>query len=268
MTRNEIIELYLTSLNSEGSRNEYRKVVSKFVEAVDKELCDITPLDCNAYVATAYTCAATTRNTRVCVLKSFAKWLVANGVIKKDFAAGIKSLRAESEPKDRLTSEEVQRMYKLGNARERAIISLLLNTGLRVAEVTSLKVADYNCEELRVKTKGSRYRTIYLSESTRADIDNYINTRKVDSDLLFASYGGKQITDHSLNASWAKLARKANINKHITNHSFRRLVVTEVANEYGLAMAQKFIGHKNVATTAKYFQTDEEEIKNIYINRG
>ena len=96
----------------------------------------------------------------------------------------------------------------------------------------------------------------------------YLDTRKGNEDYLFTSNTGTKLKIQCINNSWSKLAKKANINKHVTSHSFRRLVVTEVASNYGIAIAQKFIGHKNIATTARYFQEDEELIKSIYLKNS
>ena len=269
MTNNEILQLFLSTLNSERSKESYGAIIKKFLSEANKDVADVTPLDVNCYVANEYgELRATTRNMRVNVLKSFSKWAFQNDIASADFAASIKALRTEVEPKDRLTRDEARLMYDRGNYREKAIIALLLNTGLRISEVTGLKLGDYNKEELRIKTKGARYRTIYLNNETRGAIDKYLEHRKAKTDFLFTSNMGNRLDIQSINNSWLKLARKASVGKHVTSHSFRRLVVTEVANEYGIAVAQKFIGHKNVATTARYYQIDEEQIRNIYMTRG
>lgn len=267
MNNNDVLNLYLSTFNSDNTKVAYRKILGKFLVAVGKNVADITPLDCNMFVVQNYNdIKVTTRNMRVTMLKAFSKWMVQNGIITTDFGAGLKQQRGEAEPKDKMTKEDAVAMYAKGNARERAIISLLLNTGLRISEVINLKLADLDESELKVKTKGARFRTIYLNDDTRRDIASYIGVRKAGTDYLFTSNTGTKLEQQSVNNSWAKLARKANVDKHITSHSFRRLVVTEVVNDYGIAVAQKFIGHKSIATTARYYQADEEQIKNIYLN--
>ena len=172
MNNNEILNMFVSTLNSNGSKTLYRDVVTKFLANVDKDITEINTLDYNYYVINNYnSIKVSTRNMRVNILKSFSRWVYQNDFTNKDYGVSIKLLRGESEPHDKLTRDEAYLMLNKGNLREKAIISLLLNTGLRISEIINIKLDDYNNDELRIKTKGSIYRVIYLNDDTK----KYIN---------------------------------------------------------------------------------------------
>ena len=71
------------------------------------------------------------------------------------------------------------------------------------------------------------------------------------------------MSEENLNGSWKKLASKAGVHKHVTNHSFRSTYVTTIAREHGILMAQMAVNHANIATTKLYVRGMEDDVKNV-----
>ena len=106
-------------------------------------------------------------------------------------------------------------------------------------------------------------KTIYLNDDTIELIFDYIKVRKNGCANLFVSNHGTPLSEENLNNSWRKLATKAGVKKHITNHSFRSTYITSIAREHGILMAQMAVNHANIATTRIYVRGMEDEVKNV-----
>jgi integrase len=188
-----------------------------------------------------------------------------NDVIESNPAEKLSTPRVEHKPKDALTTDEAIMLMHYGNKRERAIIATFLNTGIRVQELIDIKFVDYIKEpsKMVLKTKRGKYRTVYLNDDTIKLINEYLKVRKEGCDNLFVSNQGTPLSEYSLNNTWKKLATKAGIDKHITNHSFRSTFVTTIAREHGILMAQMAVNHANIATTRIYVRGMEDEVEAV-----
>ena len=262
------VNLFINEYNSNGTKEMYASILNKMFENIAKDVNEITKLDLIQYKNTLKNLAEATQAQRIMCIKSFFKFLFENEIIDSNPATTLSAPHVEHKPKDYLTVDEAIDMMREGNAREKAIIALLLNTGIRVAELINIKLDDYqrNPYELMLLTKGNKYRKIYLTEDTVTLINKYLKNRKEGCDNLFVSNRGTPLCDISLNKTWRKLAKKANIEKHVTNHSFRSTFVTTMAREHGIVLAQMAVGHANISTTRIYIRGMEDEVKDAMMN--
>lgn len=262
----DYLDLFLTEYKSEGTRKNYQTTISRMLNSIGKEPQDIRRLDLVEYKSTMQDLASATQAQRIICIKSYFKFLYENEIIEKNPAETIKAPKIQNAPKDALTVDEAIAMMQYANVRERAIIAVLLNTGIRVAELINLQLIDFinNPEEMKIKTKGGKFRTIVFSEDTIKLINDYLKVRKcTEATNLFVSNQCSPLCPENLNATWKKLAKKAGINKHITTHSFRSTFITDIAMNHGILMAQIAVNHVNIATTRRYVRGAEDEALNI-----
>lgn len=262
------ISLFVNEYNSENTRTSYKTVLNKMFENVAKDVSEITKLDLVNYKNTLKNLAESTQAQRIMCIKSYFKFLFDNEIIKSNPASTLTAPHVEHKPKDCVTVDEAIAMMRVGNAREKAIIAVFLNTGIRVAELINITLEEYinNPRELTLLTKRNKYRKVYLNDDTVALIDEYIACRKDGCDNLFVSNQGTPLSEISLNRTWQKLAKKADIGKHVTNHSFRSTFVTTLAREHGIMIASQAVGHANISTTKIYIRGIEDDIKNAMLN--
>ena len=166
-----------------------------------------------------------------------------------------------------LSRAEIENIIKAtDNAKYRLMISLGYACGLRVSEVTKLRVADLDIDELVVHIKGAKGRKdrmSVLSEKLQNDLRNSIAGKSKD-DFVFASNRGGMLTTTSLQKMFRKSLARAGIQKPATFHSLRHSFATHLLeNGTDVRYVQELLGHSNIRTTQIYTQVTNPKLKNI-----
>ena len=158
----------------------------------------------------------------------------------------------------------------LKSLRDKAILEILFSTGLRVSELCSLnRDVDIEKGELVVKGKGNRIRTVFLSDSAKEALKNYLERREDNDPALFISLARnkdpQRITPRAVQKIVKYYAIKAgiikNVHPHVLRHQLATLLVSAGVN---LRVVQEILGHKNISTTQVYTHISKPELKKIY----
>lgn len=264
----DYLDLFINEYESKCTQNTYKSIINKMLQEINKDICDIKKIDLVQYKNKLKNLSTASQSQKIVCIKSYFKFLYDNDLILNNPADTLSCPRIEHKPKDAMTVDEAIKLMEHANSRERAIIAVLLNTGVRVQELIDMRMSDFinNPHEMILKTKRGKYRTVYLNDDTINLINIYIHDRKDGCDNLFVSNQGTPLAEANLNSAWKKLARKSGIEKHITNHTFRSTYVTSIAKEHGILIAQMAVGHANISTTRIYIRGMEDEIKNVVQN--
>lgn len=155
--------------------------------------------------------------------------------------------------------------------RNRAILETLYGCGLRVSELTELKLSDLFFEEnfIRVIGKGNKQRLIPISNYTikfiniyRNEIRVHIPIQKGFEDYLFLNRRGKKLTRVMIFTIIKQLTEKAGIRKKISPHTFRHSFATHLLkNGADLRSIQMMLGHESITTTEIYTHLDDTMIR-------
>lgn len=155
--------------------------------------------------------------------------------------------------------------------RNRAILETLYGCGLRVSELTELKLSDLFLEEnfIRVIGKGNKQRLIPISNYTIKFIEIYKNQIRVHlpiqkgfEDYLFLNRRGKKLTRVMIFTIIKNLAEKAGLRKKISPHTFRHSFATHLLkNGADLRSIQMMLGHESITTTEIYTHLDDTSIR-------
>ena len=157
--------------------------------------------------------------------------------------------------------------------RNRAIIETLYSCGLRVSELTALKISDLFFDEgfIKVTGKGNKQRFVPIGKLTQKHINLYKNqvriTMKIDiasNDTLFLNRRGKQLTRAMIFTIVKNLGEKSKIEKSISPHTFRHSFATHlIENGADLRAIQMMLGHESITTTEIYMHLDKSHLKKI-----
>ncbi len=166
-----------------------------------------------------------------------------------------------------LSRSEIEKIIQASNnAKYKLMISLGYACGLRVSEVTNLKVSDLDIDELVVhvkNTKGKKDRISVLPEKLQNDLRNTIAGKNAD-DFVFGSNRDGKLTTTSLQKMFRKSLAKTNIKKPATFHSLRHSFATHLLeNGTDVRYVQELLGHSNIRTTQIYAQVTNPKLKNI-----
>ena len=158
--------------------------------------------------------------------------------------------------------------------RERAVLWLLFNCGLRKAELLSLEFnnIDMNINRIHLTiTKGSKDRILFFNEDTKSALLDWFEVRnsiKSEKNLVFVTSKGTKIHPTFLNQNFKKLGKKAGIERKIYPHLFRHSCLTHTyeASNNNLVLTQMVAGHSNIQTTTIYAHVSGSAIKEAMMN--
>lgn len=173
-----------------------------------------------------------------------------------------------------LSSEEIESIRNtfdisnMAGLRTRALIELLLDTGLRIGEAISLNKDDlnFNTNEINVKNiKTKEWGTVFMTERSAEWIKLYLSQRKDDHEALFVSGRSRMLSVTSRNFIRSR-TKHLSFAKRICHHVFRRTLGTTLAQEkVDLKTVKDILRHKSERTTLRYYiGTDKERSKQLH----
>jgi len=223
-----------------------------------------------------------TQNYYVIALRSFLKYL-AKRDIKTLAAEKLELPKTPSRQVVFLESEDLQKLLsapskekkEILRLRDQAILEILFSTGLRVAELSSLKRDQVNPkkEEFPVRGKGDKIRIVFMSERSREALRRYLDARSDNSPALFVRHNREKtdITDTSpltvrtIQRILKKYALLAGVSPDITPHTLRHTMATDLlAAGADLRSVQEILGHSSITTTQVYTHITNRRLKEIH----
>ncbi|MBT8244170.1 MAG: tyrosine recombinase XerD [Winogradskyella sp.] len=156
--------------------------------------------------------------------------------------------------------------------RNKAIIESLYSCGLRVSELTSLKISDLFFDEgfIKVSGKGNKERFVPIGKSTQTLINMWLDIRKhVDvkpeaKDILFLNYKGNKLTRAMVFTIIKKLVDQIGLQKTVSPHTFRHSFATHLLeNGADLRAIQMMLGHESITTTEIYTHVDKSHLNKV-----
>lgn len=214
-----------------------------------------------------------TVNRRLQSIRKFYRYALDCGLVKEDPSAGIKLLpQSRSKAATGLTRAEVRRLLEAvrrGPAgfvkRDYAILQLMLQTGIRVGELTRLKVSDVMLSNdegiLRIRGYGaSQSREIPLNSSVRGAVSAYLEERSSSGgDPLFLSRKGQTLSARSVQRLVSTYGRAAGLGK-VSTYTLRQTYGEHLLRDTGdLSLVARLMGHKRLETAIKYVLPRQEE---------
>ena len=146
--------------------------------------------------------------------------------------------------------------------RDTAIITLLMNTGIRVSELVGLDLENFNYEDSRIDVirKGGKYDHVYINEETGLALMEYINGDKKehpvtesDEKALFLSQKNQRLTVWSVERLVKKYSGQTQFCDRVTPHKFRSSFASDAIEKNDLTAVAATLGHKSTETTSKYY---------------
>ena len=214
----------------------------------------------------------------ISALKSFFNYLLFEGEINSSPLNDIESPKIENKLPEVLTEDEIKRLISSVNLdsefgqRNKTIIEVLYGTGIRVSELTDLKLSNIFFDEniLKVTGKGNKERFVPLGKIASIEIKKYLNDRdklKINSkfsDILFLNRYGRQLTRSMIFKVINDYSKNANIDKKISPHTLRHSYATHLLkNGADLRTIQLILGHESITTTEIYTHLDTFHLEDV-----
>lgn len=160
--------------------------------------------------------------------------------------------------------------------RNKCMIEVLYGCGLRVSELTELKISNINFKEkfMKIEGKGDKLRLVPLADYTIQLMKDYMKNVRAQQkinpkyeDILFLNSRGTSMTRVIVFIIIKELADKAGINKNISPHTFRHSFATHLLqNGADLRFIQEMLGHSSITTTQIYTHLENEELRQTILD--
>ena len=210
-------------------------------------------------------------------IKAFYKYLILEDYLKVNPTELIESPKIGMKLPDTLSIEEIDSLISAidlshpQGERNRAILEVLYSCGLRVSELTNLKLSNIRFKEGYVKVLGKgnkerfapigssaiKFLNIYLNE-----IRNHQDIKKGSEDIVFLNRRGNKLTRVMIFTIIKQLAEKIGMKKKISPHTFRHSFATHlIEGGADLRAIQEMLGHESITTTEIYTHLDREYLR-------
>ncbi len=214
---------------------------------------------------------------KLAAVKSFFHYTADMGLVPRNPASGLDSPRVRRIAPQAVDPADVRALLEEGCAgdtpgdlRDRAMLTLLYHTGMRVSELVTLDVADVDEEQRAVhcRGRGGRGRTIPLAEAALTVVRQYLEEGRpalVRSDEsverpLFLNHRGMRLTRQGFWLIMRERARQAQIDAPITPHALRHsFALHQLGNGTPLRDLKELLGHVNISTTQVYTLAERSE---------
>ena len=212
-------------------------------------------------------------------LKSFFNYLIFEEYRTDNPMDLIEAPKIGRKLPDTLSTEEINQLIqaidlsKPEGERNRAMLETLYGCGLRVSELTGLKISDLFFEEdfIKVTGKGDKQRFVPISPINKKYISIYRDQirvhqsiKKGNEDILFLNRRGAQLTRAMVFTIIKQLSEKIGLRKTISPHTFRHSFATHLLeNGADLRAIQQMLGHESITTTEVYMHVDRTHLSEV-----
>ena len=213
-------------------------------------------------------------------LRNFYTYLMHNNIVDSNPYKNIRNPKKDKKLPNFLQHDELKTIFdsidmstSLG-LRNRLIIELLYATGIRVSELTSLKLSniDMNNQEIRILGKGSKERIVFFGDYAKHFLELYIKEARPDllkqnkSETLLINNSGEPLSRRGVELIVDEVVKKAALKHNISPHVLRHTFATDMLNNGAdLKSVQELLGHESLSTTQIYTHITNERLRSVYL---
>ena len=250
---------------SPGTISTYTQRVGRFLKFIEKPEADVTRDDVRRFLLQLKQdgIGQSTRNAYYRAVKTYFRWLGegGEGIIQTD---PFKNVNAPPLPKLKpqpFTHDDMRRLIletsrdRFLDYRNRAIVLVATDTGLRLKELAGIMLADvdFNCESIRVIGKGNKERYVRIGKATQKAVLRYLIQRTDQHQCLWVTEERRPMKRRGISIMLKRLFRRAGVKGH--THMFRNTAAMEcLRNGMGEFNLQNMLGHSTLAMTRRYVE--------------
>ncbi|HHW92300.1 MAG TPA: tyrosine recombinase XerC [Firmicutes bacterium] len=274
---------------SEHTITAYRKDILQFFDFFQKQQeedwLQVDNLAIRGYLAflVQQGYGRTSMARKLAALRSFFYFLQREGSLSHNPAAEVGTPKQGRKLPRFLYRQEIEALLAAPPAntplgqRDRALLEVLYAAGLRVSEVTNLRLQDLDLSrgEVRIVGKGRKERLVPLGSKAREALNRYLHqgrrqllSQDKDSgatDIVFLNRWGKGLSVRSVRRVLDKYVEKLALAKGLSPHSIRHSFATHLLEAGAdLRVVQELLGHVNIATTQIYTHVSRQRLRTVY----
>jgi integrase/recombinase XerC len=209
-------------------------------------------------------------------IRAWFRFLLREGQTQANPADGVRAPKVERRLPHTLDADQMGRLLELPgdsalDRRDRAIMELFYSSGLRLAELAGLDVADVQSDDglLQITGKGGKARRVPVGRLAREALAQWLAIRsKLASagvTALFVSQRGGRLSTRSIEARLRQRAIEQGMPSHVHPHMLRHSFASHLLESSGdLRAVQELLGHADISTTQIYTHLDFQHLAQVY----
>lgn len=259
---------------SEKSIKQYVRSTQDMLYIVDKHITEVTSLDIKYYLQNCKRKggqASTINNTRRFLSATYT-WLRKNGIVESNPVEPVPVMPQVKKPIDYLKGAEIEQLrVACKNHRQRALLEVLLSTGMRAGEVVLVQRNDIDWEQNQMMiygTKDREYRTVFLNAQAKYWLQQYLAERADGCPALFVNLRGQA---HGLSVAGIQgivksIGAQSGLKRRIYTHLMRKTLASTLRQKgCNIGDISAILGHSNTAVTEGYYAVmDNENLAHTY----
>jgi site-specific recombinase XerD len=194
-------------------------------------------------------------------VKTFFRYLVSEKKLMSNPSEDVSHPKIESSAPKFLSPLEYRALRDVvrDDLRILTVVELILQTGMRISEVSNLKISDIKEKEIKIRPYATQpERIIPLNTPAKTALEEYIKDRpETDSEYVFVSKNGKPLAVRNIRASIDRYMQKAEIPQYSVNDLRTTFLVQNLKNGVDIVLLSKTVGHKRLSTTERYLELAE-----------
>ena len=192
-------------------------------------------------------------------IKTFFRWLVSQKYSTSDPSADVAHPKIEVSIPKFLTPIEYRALRDIvrDDLRIAAIVEVILQTGLRISEISNLKLENIKEDHILVEPHATQpQRIVPLNKPSKDALDTYLKQERPETDSLyvFISKNGKPLAVRNIRAAIDRYMQKAEIPNYSVNDLRTTFIVENMKAGVDLVYLSRIVGHKRLSTTERYLQ--------------
>ncbi len=285
----QLIDSYLDAVwmekgLSDNTLSSYRRDLSAFAHWLapsEPDLLAVQSRTLQNYLAYRFEQKMAARSTARCLscLRGFYRYWVRENRIQEDPTALVDNPKLGRPLPKSLTEADVEKLLAAPDVstplglRDRTMLEVIYATGLRVSELVGLSLHEVNLRQgvVRVFGKGRKERLVPLGDEALAWLSRYLRESRPDlcqgrqSDVLFPSRRGSQMTRQTFWHRLRQVAARAGVEKPLSPHTLRHAFATHLLNHGAdLRVVQVLLGHSDLSTTQIYTHIASSRLKSLH----
>jgi len=250
-----------------GTLEQYEMELRYLPPFLNKPTIEATKNDLRSYLAQYKDMAERTYMRKVSILKAFYAWTTYEANIPNP----MQNIKVPKEPTSMikyLEDKEFEKFrYVKRSLRNRAIIELLVSSGMRVSELVSVNIDDLDMDnnEIKIVGKGNKERFVHFSTIAKDKLMEYLDTRKDKDPALFINKYGNRISIRAVEQQIKREAKLAGLRIEATPHTLRHTFATHLLMRGAdIVFIAEEMGHVSLSTTQKYAKLNLKARREMY----
>ena len=264
----------------------YQNDIEEFLEYLNREALDFKDIEYSdlrfylMYLKEEKNDNNSSIDRKLSALRGFYKYLANEGIVKSNVFSLVSGPKKEKKLPRYFEYNELEELFNVPDSdtalgqRDLLLLELLYATGVRVGELTNIKIKDIDLssKSILILGKGNKERIVtygdYCEEILKRYLsEGYILLNTLNSEYLFLNKNGGCLTERGVRYILDQIIKQTSINKNISPHMIRHSFATHLLNEgCELTTVQKLLGHESIKATQIYTHVTTDRLREVYYN--